>query len=184
MLNPAFRKTGIAYCKYSNADGMLVVMFAGDITEKGSSGSNSRPNTRPTRPENDPFTRPNRPITFPTRPVRPTPSPAPRQGQRPTAPVITRRPDNQSCVREKSVPQCGKCQSKDQCQSGYCCPWMKKCVQKGQDECYVEVARCVDFCYDSANQEKCNCENQDYPQNWVGRTCQTGKKALPRRPYI
>ena len=61
---------------------------------------------------------------------------------------------------------------------------MKKCVTSSQDKCEVKVARCVDFCYDSADQEKCNCENPDYPRNWVGKTCATAAEPLPERPNI
>jgi len=44
-------------------------------------------------------------------------------------------------------------------------------VIKGSDKCVVKTARCTEFCFDSANQERCNCENPDYPNNWVGKTC-------------
>jgi len=46
------------------------------------------------------------------------------------------------CVKPKTVGKCGKCQSKDQCKSGYCCPYMKKCVNSGSTSCYTPIANC------------------------------------------
>lgn len=60
-----------------------------------------------------------------------------------TEPTLPNKPDPTTsgkvegaalaCVKPKSVGQCGKCQSKDQCKTGYCCPFMKKCVNSGRD---------------------------------------------------
>jgi len=40
------------------------------------------------------------------------------------------KPNNEpnTCTSKNTVEQCGKCQSTDQCKSGFCCPYMKKCV--------------------------------------------------------
>ena len=78
----------------------------------------------------------------------------------------------QACTAPKSVGQCGQCQTGDQCENGYCCPFMKKCVTSSSDPCNYPIASCQPMCYDSYNQEKCDCKNSDYPNNWAGPTCQ------------
>ena len=82
---------------------------------------------------------------------------------------------SQPCVAKNSVPMCGKCQTSNECQSqtsgGYCCPYMKKCVQTSSTGCYYPIAGCNPMCYDQYNQQNCNCSNPDYPNNWVGAAC-------------
>jgi hypothetical protein len=81
-------------------------------------------------------------------------------GKVPESVILPNKPDPTSvkvegatlaCVPKKSVGQCGKCQTKDQCKTGYCCPFMKKCVNSGSDSCYYPIANCRPMCYDSAN---------------------------------
>jgi len=63
----------------------------------------------------------------------------------------------------KFVPKCGNCVSSSQCQTGSCCPYMRKCVGQGT-RCYPPIADCRPSCY-TAN---CGtCANKDYPNNWV-----------------
>lgn len=45
------------------------------------------------------------------------------------------KPTTSKCVKPRSVGQCGKCRTMDQCQNGYCDPFMKKCVTSGSDSC-------------------------------------------------
>lgn len=44
---------------------------------------------------------------------------------------------------------------------------MKKCVKDSQEACYYPVASCIPVCGDSQDPETCQCENEDFPHNWV-----------------
>jgi len=55
------------------------------------------------------------------------------------SPTPTPTPSS-TCTNAKSVGHCDKCQSSDQCETGYCCPFMKKCVNSGSDPCSYPIA--------------------------------------------
>ena len=75
------------------------------------------------------------------------------------------------CIPAGSLGNCDNCLSGDQCAVGYCCPYMKKCVIGATTQCYLPIADCRSMCYDSYVQADCNCNNEDFPDNWAKPTC-------------
>merc|ERR1712086_359004 len=99
----------------------------------------------------------------------PTPAPAP-------TPVPV--PSSDSCTAKASLGKCEQCQTTDQCQGNsanggtwYCCPYMKKCVEKSTMPCYMPIANCRPMCYDS-KVSTCKCDgNQFSTMGWGKPTC-------------
>jgi len=89
-----------------------------------------------------------------------------------------------ACVNKKSVAQCAKCMTGDQCENGYCCPYMKKCVATSQTRCGYPIAKCRPMCYDSMAPSSCaaSCTSKDFPYNWAGETCSTPTPPSPTPP--
>lgn len=98
----------------------------------------------------------------------PTPTPPPT-----AAPTVQKKVGTFDCTPVKSVAKCGKCMGTDQCASGYCCPYMKKCVEDANTGCYYPIASCRPMCHKStiADSKGCSCSSEDFPSNWVGDTC-------------
>ena len=83
---------------------------------------------------------------------------------------VTEEPEG-SCVPAGSLDNCDNCLTGDQCAVGFCCPYMKKCVETSQTMCYLPIADCRSMCYDSYDPYACNCKNNDFPDNWAKPTC-------------
>jgi len=93
----------------------------------------------------------------------------------PPPPPLPKNTGTFDCVAAKSVTRCGKCMGTDQCASGYCCPYMKKCVETSSTSCYYPIADCRPMCHKStiadSVQDCSHCKNADFPSNWAGDTC-------------
>jgi len=76
------------------------------------------------------------------------------------------------CTPKKSVGNCGKCFSGDQCIEGYCCPFMRVCVETSTTTCRAdETAQCTSACRDNMDQNECICGNKSFPEKWAKPTC-------------
>ena len=75
---------------------------------------------------------------------------------------------NENCIKQKSLHTCEKCTSSEQCNEGYCCPYMKKCVKTSQTPCPYPIAECNPPCH-SVEPHQCKCKNKDFPEKW--KTC-------------
>ena len=83
--------------------------------------------------------------------------------------VDTKEPE---CRPKKSVGQCERCLSSDQCKEGFCCPYMKLCVPTGTTPCpAARAAGCQPPCYDDMDPNTCTCKNKDFPGKWPNPTC-------------
>merc|ERR1719183_2077235 len=79
-------------------------------------------------------------------------------------------PPQPKCLKAKSVGKCGKCLTNDSCAQGYCCPYMKKCVETGSTQCFLPIAQCSPMCFDSmVKAGTCTCQ-QDL-NTWALPTC-------------
>merc|ERR1712070_267693 len=68
--------------------------------------------------------------------------------------------------RTKFIAQCGACVSSSQCIQGYCCPFMKKCIQVG-DRCPAGSTGWAE-CKPRCSKVNCpSCSNPKYPNDWV-----------------
>ena len=74
------------------------------------------------------------------------------------------------CTPKKSVGNCEKCLSEDQCIEGYCCPFMKVCVKTSSTTCYTS-AQCTSACRDNMDQSECICSDKNFPEKWAKPTC-------------
>jgi len=69
--------------------------------------------------------------------------------------------------------KCTKCLATSQCREAYgddwyCCPFMKKCVNSGSMSCFYPIADCRSpVCRDETWPIDCNCNNPDFPNNWL-----------------
>ena len=52
---------------------------------------------------------------------------------------------------------------------------MKLCVPSSTYGCPIPIASCSN-CWDSSVQADCDCDNEDYPDNWGKRTCADGEE--------
>jgi hypothetical protein len=79
-------------------------------------------------------------------------------------------PPQSQCLQKQSVGKCGKCLTSDQCANGYCCPYMKKCVETSSTQCYYPIAECQPMCYDSMIKAgTCTCKED--LNAWALPTC-------------
>jgi len=85
------------------------------------------------------------------------------------ASVNTKKPE---CTPKKSIGQCERCLSSDQCKEGFCCPFMKLCVPTSTTPCpAAHSAGCQPPCYDDMDPNSCTCRNKDFPGKWPKPTC-------------
>ena len=75
------------------------------------------------------------------------------------------------CTLKKSVDNCEKCLSGDQCTDGFCCPFMKVCVKSPSTDCETS-AQCMSACRDNMDQSKCICRDENFPVKWAKPTCE------------
>mmetsp|Transcript_91222 Transcript_91222/g.294867 ORF Transcript_91222/g.294867 Transcript_91222/m.294867 type:complete len:480 (-) Transcript_91222:428-1867(-) len=88
-----------------------------------------------------------------------------------------------TCVQKKSLGKCQPCLKTEQCEDGrYCCPFMKKCVASSSEGCYAPIAGCRPVCYDSQDNEQCQCSNTDFPHNWQLPICSSPTPASAPTP--
>jgi len=88
-----------------------------------------------------------------------------------------------TCVQKQSLGKCQPCLKTEQCEDGrYCCPFMKKCVASSSEGCYAPIAGCRPMCYDSQDNEQCQCSNTDFPHNWQLPTCSSPTPASAPTP--
>lgn len=88
--------------------------------------------------------------------------------------------DFEGCVPAGSRQTCQTCTHNVQCagQGSFCCPYLKKCVPNSRHPCRYPIAQCQPVCGEWNKDYKkdmrlCkkNCENADFPENWLGKTC-------------
>ena len=79
------------------------------------------------------------------------------------------------CTPKKSIAKCKKCLNSDQCKVGYCCPFHKICFPNPKFDCSKAMtkssAKCSSGCKDEKDQNKCSCDNEDFPNKWPEPTC-------------
>ena len=90
---------------------------------------------------------------------------------------------SEDCTPRRSVGLCGRCVTNNQCQHGFCCPFMKACVQEGFKICnpsitHVNVALCTPKCYSNMDPYTCKCKNKHFPERWPKPTC---KRKRPKK---
>ena len=89
-----------------------------------------------------------------------------------------------TCHPKKSVEQCGECKNTAECISGFCCPYMKRCVANSHTPCpgrSWRSARCNPACRKD-DPWKCKCGNSRFPDKW-GRD-KNGKISEKVKPFI
>lgn len=91
--------------------------------------------------------------------------------------------DNGTCGgKKKFVQSCGNCVDSSQCKTGFCCPYMKKCVSSGRQQCgggATGWARCRPTCHKVSPCPGCKGANSGfaYPNRWVN--CNKGDASGP-----
>ena len=86
-----------------------------------------------------------------------------------------------SCIQKGQLGTCERCLHSEQCQEGfYCCPFMKKCVKDGSQQCMTPIAFCQPPCMDSQPIEQCSCHpkqsDDKFPFGWQKPTCRAGEQ--------
>lgn len=171
------RGANIVRCKrrkFSPRGLFTVVAFKGWRQARRPSNATLPPRTQsPTLPPTQEFVRSPLPATSaptlaPTLAPMRAATPAPPPGPAPLpAGVVINFVDYQNCVSAGSRAQCATCTHTSQCASGFCCPYMKKCVASSSTPCYLPIAECVPPCHVLP----CSCKNQDFPTKWLGKDC-------------
>jgi len=91
--------------------------------------------------------------------------------------------DNGTCGgKEKFVQPCGNCVDSSQCNTGFCCPYMKKCVSSSRQTCVGGAtgwAKCRPTCHKASPCPGCKGANSgfSYPDRWVN--CNKGDASGP-----
>ena len=86
-----------------------------------------------------------------------------------------------SCIEKGQLGKCERCIHGEQCAPGfYCCPFMKKCVKDGDQDCMTPIAFCQPPCMDSQPIEQCSCHpkqtDDKFPWGWQKPTCKDGEQ--------
>lgn len=78
-----------------------------------------------------------------------------------------------SCVQPGSIPggSCQNCKESAQCSSGFCCPYMKKCVSSSSQGCYLPIAKCQPTCFTASCTSCSPTDGSDYNSHWGSPTC-------------
>lgn len=79
--------------------------------------------------------------------------------------------DYEHCVLAGSRGQCATCTHTSQCENGFCCPFMKKCVPTSSTPCSSPIAYCQPPCHESDSGAKCECTASTFPTTWLGKSC-------------
>jgi len=83
------------------------------------------------------------------------------------------------CIGAGVLGKCDKCLYSDQCGGGrYCCPFMKKCVLDGHEQCSTPIAMCMPPCPESIDPKECQCkeegrqqQHKEFPCLWQRPLC-------------
>ena len=78
------------------------------------------------------------------------------------------------CTPPKSVKRCERCLETRQCKEGYCCPRTKLCFSNRacRFDHDIVLAMCNPLCLDNMDPKSCNCSHEEFPDKWIGDTCQ------------
>ncbi|CAJ1382581.1 unnamed protein product [Effrenium voratum] len=87
-----------------------------------------------------------------------------------------------SCINRGQLGTCERCLTSEQCGGDlFCCPFMKKCVANGGQQCMTPIAFCQPPCMDSVPLDQCKCNpkySKDvFPGEWQKPTCKDGEVA-------
>jgi len=77
------------------------------------------------------------------------------------------------CTRPGSVPggSCQPCKESAQCSSGFCCPYMKKCVTSSTQGCSYPIASCRPTCFTASCNSCSPTDGSNYNSGWGSPTC-------------
>lgn len=86
-----------------------------------------------------------------------------------------------SCIQKGQLGACERCLHSEQCADGfYCCPFMKKCVKDGGQQCLTPIAFCQPPCMDSQPIDQCSCHpkqtDDKFPWGWQKPTCKANQQ--------
>jgi len=120
---------------------------------------------------------------FPTHKTQPSPATPPAKA--PAAPLgCVENACMVSCIQHGQLGTCERCLNSEQCGTGmYCCPFMKKCVNSGKQQCMTPIAFCQPPCMDDQPLSECNCNPKGspdiFPHGWQKSTCKGGEAQVP-----
>lgn len=88
-----------------------------------------------------------------------------------------------SCIPRGRLGACERCLHSEQCSTGmYCCPFMKKCVASGKQQCMTPIAFCQPPCMDDQPLSECKCNPKGspdlFPEGWQKATCAAGQSPV------
>jgi len=78
----------------------------------------------------------------------------------------------EGCTRPGSIAggSCKNCLESAQCSSGFCCPYMKKCVSSSSQGCSLPIASCRPTCH-TASCTSCKPTDGSSYSSWAPATC-------------
>lgn len=100
----------------------------------------------------------------------------------PVAPTTTPAPPAPPCTAPGGIPggSCQPCKENTQCSSGFCCPFMKKCVSSSSQSCSYPIANCRPTCFTATCSSCSPTDGSDYNSDWGLPTCSVAPVSQPQ----